>query len=106
MISFAVVRQTFVYVREFPDQTAHGPDARPKRDRYTGLIQPQEVRMTNLLAGIDQCPSCQVGTGLPFSVSYDNGVKTLKFRCPDCAHEWTVLSPEKSLTDRLFTRTS
>ena len=63
--------------------------------------------MSNLpLAVVDQCPGCKMGTGQPFSVSYDNDVKTLKFRCPECAHEWTVLSPGKSQLNQLLTHTS
>jgi hypothetical protein len=63
--------------------------------------------MTSLrLAVVDQCPVCKMGTGQPFSVSYDNDVKTLTFRCPECAHEWTVLSPGKSLLKQLLSHTS
>jgi len=41
------------------------------------------------------CPKCRDGRGLPFKLIAAPGQSTLSFRCPQCDHQWDVISAMK-----------
>ena len=45
------------------------------------------------------CPRCKFSLGLPYHLSTDHRGSAVSLRCPDCGHEWTMITPPTPLTE-------
>jgi hypothetical protein len=45
------------------------------------------------------CPRCKFGLGLPYDLSTDHRGSVASLRCPDCGHEWTMITPPSPLIE-------
>ena len=45
-------------------------------------------------ASLPACPSCGTGAGQPRSVSIANRMRTVRYHCTECQHEWSVSAPD------------
>ena len=47
-----------------------------------------------------RCPACGDARGVPLSITYASGVRSLTLHCPVCAHSWTHEPLQFSVVNR------